>query len=248
MSWALAVHELSVAYASALILSDASLEVREGETVSLVGPNGAGKTTLLRAVAGLIRWEQKVLRKKDVWLSGEVWFRGERLDHLLPHEIAARGLILCPERRRVLPEMSVRDNLIAGAYLVKDRRTVEERLSEIFALFPILKERSRKFAGTLSGGEQQMLAIGRALMSGPKLLCIDEPSTSLAPLVKQSLFERIRKIKELGIAVLLVEQDASLSFSLSQRGYVLSQGRIVAEGPCETLIADDVVRRSYLGL
>lgn len=248
MLQAIQAHELSVAYGTALILHDVGLEVREGEMVSLVGPNGAGKTTLLRALAGLVRWEQRAYRQGDVRLGGKVWFREERIDHLPPHEIVARGLILCPERRRPFREMSVRENLLAGAYLVRDRKEVAARLSEVYRLFPLLWERSRQRAGTLSGGEQQMLAIGRALMSGPKLLLIDEPSTGLAPLIKEPLFERIREIKDLGIAVLLVEQDAVLSLALADWGYVLSQGRIVAEGPSDNLLSDEVVRRSYLGL
>ncbi len=248
MRQAIQAHELSVAYGTALILHDVGLEVREGEMVSLVGPNGAGKTTLLRALAGLLRWEQRAFRHEDVRLGGRVWFREERIDHLPPHEIASRGLILCPERRRPFREMTVRENLLAGAYLVRDRKEVAARLSEVYRLFPFLWDRSRQRAGTLSGGEQQMLAIGRALMSGPKLLLIDEPSTGLAPLIKEPLFERIREIKDLGIAVLLVEQDAALALGLADWGYILSQGRIVAEGPSENLLSDEVVRRSYLGL
>lgn len=248
MRQSIQTHELSVSYGTALILHDVGLEVREGELVSVVGPNGAGKTTLLRALAGLVRWEQRAFRHGDVRLGGRVWFREERIDHLPPHEIAARGLILCPERRRPFREMTVRENLIAGAYLVRGRREVAERLAEVERLFPILHDRARQRAGTLSGGEQQMLAIGRALMSGPQLLLIDEPSTGLAPLVKEPLFARIREVKELGIAVLLVEQDAAISLAMADWGYVLSQGRVVAEGPPENLLVDEVVRRSYLGL
>lgn len=248
MRQAIQAHELSVAYGTALILHDVGLEVREGELVSVVGANGAGKTTLLRALAGLVRWEQRAFRHEDVRLGGRVWFREERIDHLPPHEIAARGLILCPERRRPFREMTVRENLLAGAYLVRSRREVAERLADVYRLFPILRSRGRQRAGTLSGGEQQMLAIGRALMGGPRLLLIDEPSTGLAPLVKEPLFERIREVREMGIAVLLVEQDAATSLALADWGYVLSQGRVVVEGPSENLLGDEVVRRSYLGL
>lgn len=242
------VEGLSVSYGPALILHDVHLEVRKGEMVSMVGPNGAGKTTLLRALAGLVRRDQKVSRHTDVRLEGTIAFEGQRIDQLLPHEIAGRGLILCPERRRPFREMTVRENLLAGAYLVRDRKEVETRLTEVHRLFPLLEERSRQSAGTLSGGEQQMLAIGRSMMSGPKLLLIDEPSTGLAPLVKEPLFARIREIRDTGIAILLVEQDATLALSLAASGYVLSQGRIVAHGPPEELLADEVVRRSYLGL
>ncbi len=242
------VEGLSVSYGPALILHDVNLEVREGEMVSMVGPNGAGKTTLLRALAGLVRRDQKVSRQTSVRLEGTIAFRGERIEQLLAHEIAARGLILCPERRRPFREMTVGENLLAGAYLVRDRKEVDTRLAEVHRLFPLLKERNRQRAGTLSGGEQQMLAIGRSLMSGPKLLLIDEPSTGLAPLVKEPLFARIREIRDTGIAILLVEQDATLALSLAASGYVLSQGRIVAHGPPDELLADEVVRRSYLGL
>ncbi len=248
MLQAIQAHELSVSYGTALILHDVGLEVREGELVTVVGPNGAGKTTLLRALAGLVRWEQRAFRHENVRLGGRVWFREERIDHLSSHEIAARGLTLCPERRRPFREMSVRENLLAGAYLVRSRREVTVRLSEVYRLFPVLQDRSRQRAGTLSGGEQQMLAIGRALMGGPRLLLIDEPSTGLAPLVKEPLFARIREVKERGIAVLLVEQDAALSLAMADWGYVLSQGRVVAEGPPENLLVDEVVRQSYLGL
>ncbi len=242
------VEGLSVSYGPALILHDVNLEVRKGAMVSMVGPNGAGKTTLLRALAGLVRRDQKVSRHTTVRLEGTIAFEGQRIDQLLPHEIAGRGLILCPERRRPFREMTVRENLLAGAYLVRDRKEVETRLAEVHRLFPLLQERSRQRAGTLSGGEQQMLAIGRSMMSGPKLLLIDEPSTGLAPLVKEPLFARIREIRDTGIAILLVEQDATLALSLAASGYVLSQGRIVAHGPPEELLADEVVRRSYLGL
>ncbi len=247
MRQSIQAHELSVSYGKALILHDVGLEVREGELVSVVGPNGAGKTTLLRALAGLVRWDQRT-RREEVSLRGRVWFREERVDHLPPHEIAARGLILCPERRRPFREMTVRENLVAGAYLAPSRREVARRLAEVQRLFPILRDRSRQRAGTLSGGEQQMLAIGRALMGAPKLLLVDEPSTGLAPLVKEPLFARLREVKEMGIAVLLVEQDAAMSLAMADWGYVLSQGRVVAEGPPENLLEDETVRRSYLGL
>lgn len=248
MRQSIQTHELSVSYGKALLLHDVGIEVREGELVTVVGPNGAGKTTLLRALAGLVRWDQRVHPHEEVRLGGRVWFLEERIDELLPHEIAARGLILCPERRRPFQEMTVRENLLAGAYLVRSRREVAERLSDVYRLFPLLRDRARQRAGTLSGGEQQMLAIARALMGGPKLLLVDEPSTGLAPLVKEPLFSRIRQVKEMGVSVLLVEQDAAIALSLADWGYVLSQGRVVAEGPPENLLGDEVVRRSYLGL
>ncbi len=248
MAEGLRVQNLSVSYGPALILHEVGLKVGPGETVSLVGPNGAGKTTLLRALSGLVRWEQRASRQAGVRLDGEVWFGQERIDRLSAHEITARGLILCPERRRPFREMNVEENLRAGAYLVRGRKAVQDRLAEVCRLFPVLQERVRQRAGTLSGGEQQMLAIGRALMAGPRLLMIDEPSTGLAPLVKKPLFERIREIKAMGIEILLVEQDAELALSMADSGYVLSQGRVLAAGLSEELLADEVVRRSYLGL
>ncbi len=242
------VRDLTVAYGPAFILHGVSLNAHDGEMISMVGPNGAGKTTLLRSLAGLVRWEQKTSRQVDVHLEGTITFRGRRIDPLLPHTIAAQGLVLCPERRRPFRELSVRENLLAGAYLTRERRVIADQLADVYRLFPLLESRARQRAGTLSGGEQQMLAIGRALMSRPHMLLIDEPSTGLAPLVKEPLFARIREIKEMGIGILLVEQDAATALSMATRGYVLSQGRIVAEGPAEALMADEVVRRSYLGL
>jgi len=244
----LRVEGLSVTYGSALILHEVGLEVGAGQTVSLVGPNGAGKTTLLRAISGLVRWEQKFSPHADAHLAGNVWFGQARIDHLPAHQIAARGLLLCPERRRPFRELSVEENLRAGSYLVRSRSVIRERAAEVYRLFPVLKERRRQRAGTLSGGEQQMLAIGRALMGGPSLLLIDEPSTGLAPLVKKPLFERISEIKNTGLGILLVEQDAELALSMAESGYVLSQGRIAAQGSPETLLSDETVRRSYLGL
>lgn len=243
----LEVRGLTVSYGSAYILHDVSLEARDSEIVSIVGPNGAGKTTLLRSLAGLLRFEQETSRQSQAQLTGQITLYEERIDGLLPHKIAARGLILCPERRRPFRELSVRENLMAGAYLVRDRRVVAERFAEIYRLFPVLENRSRQRAGTLSGGEQQMLAIGRSLMGRPKLLLIDEPSTGLAPLVKEPLFARIREIMESGIGIVLVEQDAAVGLSLAAKGYVLSQGRIVADGSAQQLMADGVVRQSYFG-
>lgn len=248
----LEVDRLTVAYDTAMVLNEVSLGVERGELVSLVGPNGAGKTTLLRAVSGLIRWERAALRgsrRGDITLEGQVSFNGERIDRLPAHQIARRGLVLCPERRRPFAEMTVGENLRAGAYLVKDAGEERRRREVVYHLFPVLRDRARQLAGTLSGGEGQMLAIGRALMLEPVLLCIDEPSTGLAPLVKQALFERIGEIQAaIGITVLLVEQDVALAFSLSSRSYILSHGRIVGEGASRDLLRDEAVRRSYLGL
>ncbi|MDM8000760.1 MAG: ABC transporter ATP-binding protein [Dehalococcoidia bacterium] len=247
----LEVRDLKVCCGTAVLLSQVSLNVDNGELVSLVGPNGAGKSTLLRAITGLVKWERSMMqgtRAGDITVEGTVSFDGERLDPLQPHEIARRGLVHCPERARVFPEMTVMDNLRAGAYLCRDRQEIAKNLGQVYKLFPVLKDRGDQISGTLSGGERQMLAIGRALMMRPKLLCIDEPSTGLSTRLKTELFERIREIRETGIAVLLVEQDVSSAFKLAARNYVLSHGRVIAEGCGEELLRDETMRKTYLGL
>ncbi|TET12915.1 MAG: ABC transporter ATP-binding protein [Dehalococcoidia bacterium] len=247
----LEVKNLSVCYATAMLLNDLSLGVEEGELVSLVGPNGAGKSTLLRTISGLVRWEKAAMRGAragDITIEGTVHFAGERIDKLAAHEIVRRGLIHCPERSKPFPEMSVTDNLKAGGYLCNDRGEVQRRLETVYQLFPVLRERGNQISGTLSGGERQMLAIGRALMEQPKLLCIDEPSTGLAAKLKDELFARIRQIRNSGIAVLLVEQDVGAAFQLASRNYILSHGRVIAEGTSEELLKDETIRRTYLGL
>ncbi|MBE0480685.1 MAG: ABC transporter ATP-binding protein [Dehalococcoidia bacterium] len=247
----LEVRNLKVSYSTALLLNDLSLSVDRGELVALVGPNGAGKSTLLRAITGLVKWEKMALRGAragDISIEGTVTFAGERIDSLPAHEIVRRGLVHCPERARVFPEMTVLDCLKAGAYLCKDRKTIQNRLETVYQLFPVLKARGKQVSGTLSGGERQMLAIGRALMIQPILLCIDEPSTGLATRIKQELFERIRQIQETGIAMLLVEQDVRAAFRMASRNYVLSHGRVIAEGACDDLLKDEMIRKTYLGL
>jgi branched-chain amino acid transport system ATP-binding protein len=247
----LEVENLKVYYDTAMILSDMNLGVDEGEVVGLVGPNGAGKTTLLRAITGLVRWEKGAMRGAragDITIEGAVRFAGERIDGLAAHEIVRRRLVHCPERARVFTEMTVADNLKAGAYLCRDRDEVKRNLEEVYQLFPALKDRGNQISGTLSGGERQMLAIGRALMVRPSLLCIDEPSTGLSSKLKVELFERIGEIKRSGIAVLLVEQDVSSAFQLASRNYVLSHGRVIAEGTSEELLKDETIRKTYLGL
>ncbi|MBM4445019.1 MAG: ABC transporter ATP-binding protein [Chloroflexi bacterium] len=247
----LEVSNLSVCYGTAVLLNGVSLSVGEGELVSLVGPNGAGKSTLLRAITGLVKWERSMMRGTragDITLEGSVIFNGRRTDAMKPHEIARSGLVHCPERARVFSEMTVADNLKAGAYLGKDRGETEENLKRVYELFPILKGRLSQIAGTLSGGERQMLAIGRALMMRPRLLCIDEPSTGLSSKLKAELFRRIQEIRQTGIALLLVEQDVSSAFELASRNYVLSHGRVIAEGSGEELLRDETIRKTYLGL
>lgn len=247
----LQVSNLTVCYDKAMIINDISLHVNQGELVSLVGPNGAGKSTILRAITGLVIWEKSIHRgttEGDITLEGKVEFEGERIDRVPAHEITKRGLIHCPERRRPFREMTVADNLYAGAYLLKNKNEVQENLQNVYQLFPILQERSKQISGTLSGGEQQMLAIGRALMSNPRLLCIDEPSTGLAPIMKEDVFKRIAAIKKMGITVLLVEQEVNAVFALASRNYVLSSGKIIAEGSGDELLKDEVLRKTYLGL
>jgi branched-chain amino acid transport system ATP-binding protein len=246
----LEVKALSVRYDKAQILNGVSLEVNEGEFVGLVGPNGAGKSTLLRAISGLVRFEERLKRGTagDIVLEGEVRFAGERIDGLAAHEIRIRGLGHCPERRRPFRELTVLENLLAGAFLSKDKQQTKNRLERCFALFPRLAERKAQIAGTLSGGEQQMLATARALMFEAKLLAIDEPSLGLAPRIREELFAAIGKIHAEGVPVLLVEQEVGQVFRMADRNYVLSQGRIIGEGSAQSLMADETLRAGYLGL
>ena len=246
------VKNVTVRYDTATILDDASLAVGKGELVGLVGPNGAGKTTLLRAIAGLINWDKEVLRgtrKSDVTFEGSVEFDGERIDKLSAFQIAQRGLQLCPQMGRPFVEMTVKENLMAGAYLCKDQKEVGESLAKIYELFPRLEERKNQLSGTLSGGERQMLAVGRSLMRRPKLMLVDEPSSGLAPKIKDDLFKRVEEIyKELGVTILLAEQDISFAFNLSKRNYVMSRGHIIAQGTSDELLKDETIRKTYLGM
>jgi branched-chain amino acid transport system ATP-binding protein len=247
----LEVKDLTVLYDRAMVLNKVSLHVDDGEMVSLVGPNGAGKTTLLHAVAGLVKWEKEALKGTvggKITLRGSVKLGGEELSRLDAHEIVARGLILCPERGRPFREMTVKENLVAGAYLCRDKAVLEQNLEKVYQLFPILKKREKQVSGTISGGERTMLAIGRSLMAQARFLLVDEPSVGLAPRVKEDLFERIKDVHGMGITVLLTEQDIGFAFDLAKRNYVLSQGQMMAEGTPEELLADETVRKSYLGL
>lgn len=247
----LEVANLSVWYDKAMLINHLSMGVDTGELVCLVGPNGAGKSTLLRAITGLVAWEREITQRSthgEIVLEGTVTFDGERIDKVPAHDIVRRGLILCPERRRPFREMTVIDNLMAGSYLLTDRGEIQRNLSKVYQLFPVLRDRTNQISGTLSGGEQQMLAIGRALMSRPKLLCIDEPSTGLAPLLRSEVFQKIEEISKSGLTVLLIEQEVSTVFKMSTRNYVLSSGKIIAEGPGEQLLQDEVLRKTYLGL
>jgi branched-chain amino acid transport system ATP-binding protein len=248
----LEVKDVVVRYDTATILDEASLTVEKGELVGLVGPNGAGKTTLLRAIAGLINWDREVLRgtrKSDVTFEGSVEFEGERIDKLTGFQIAQKGLQLCPQMGRPFVEMTVKDNLLAGAYLCKNQKEIDESLDRVYELFPRLKERANQISGTLSGGERQMLAVGRSLMRRPKLMLVDEPSSGLAPKIKDDLFKRVEEIyKELGVTILLAEQDISFAFALSRRNYVMSRGHVIAQGTADELLKDETIRKTYLGM
>jgi branched-chain amino acid transport system ATP-binding protein len=233
----LVVERLRAGYGDVEVLREVSFEVGAREVVALVGANGAGKTTALRAISGLVRPRGGVVR-----------FGGTRIDALPPHEIVARGLLQVPEGRKIFPSLSVQENLELGAYLPGARARRAEALARIAALFPILAERRRQAAGTLSGGEQQMLAIGRSLMGGPRLLMLDEPSLGLAPLVVDRIFEVIEAIHRQGIPVLLVEQNVQRCLTIAHRAYVLEQGTVALSGPGSELLARDEVRRAYLGL
>ena len=230
----LQVSDLNVRYGAVAALRGVTFEVDEGEIVALLGANGAGKTTTLRTISGLQRPH-----------SGEVQFAGDRIDSVAPHRICALGIGHVPEGRRIFPRMSVDENLDMGAYLTRGDRTKER--AHVFELFPVLEERRRQDGGTLSGGEQQMLAIGRALMSRPKLLLLDEPSMGLAPMFVARIFEIIREIRDRGTTVLLVEQNAAQALRLADRGYVLETGTIVMSERADVLLGDDRVRAAYLG-
>ena len=248
----LEVKNVSVKYDTATILDEANLKVEKGELVGLVGPNGAGKTTLLRAIAGLINWDKEILRgtrKSDVTFEGSIEFEGEKINKLSAFQIAKKGIQLCPQMGRPFVEMTVKENLLAGAYLCKNQKEVDESLARVYELFPRLKERQKQLSGTLSGGERQMLAVGRSLMRRPKLMLVDEPSSGLAPKIKDDLFKRVEEIyHELGVTILLAEQDISFAFALSKRNYVMSRGHIIAQGTSEELLKDETIRKTYLGM
>jgi branched-chain amino acid transport system ATP-binding protein len=233
----LEVKNLTVNYGVITALQGVSLAVRQGDIVTLIGANGAGKTTTLRAISGLLKAR-----------AGEVLYEGRPIMNLPPHEIVRQGLAHVPEGRMVFANLSVMENLRMGAYLVRDRHAIAQGLDYVFGVFPRLKEREKQLAGTLSGGEQQMLAIGRALMGKPKFLMLDEPSLGIAPLLVQKIFEKIVEInREQGLTILLVEQNANLALEVSRYGYVLETGRILLEGPAAELRANPQVRSAYLG-
>jgi branched-chain amino acid transport system ATP-binding protein len=232
----LEIKDLKVLYGKAIALNGMNIQLDSGELVGVVGPNGAGKSTLLRAISGIVD------------IEGEIWYQGHRIDGTPPHEIIRRGIVHCPERRQIFTEFTVAENLEMGAFLRRDDDAVKKDLSYVYDLFPILSEREAQIAGTLSGGEQQMLAIGRSLMSKPQLLMMDEPSMGLSPMVKNQLADSILDIWKSGITVLVVEQDASLTLELTQRVYILEHGKIGLEGSSKELMDNDEVKRVYFQL
>ena len=227
---------MTVHYGKAIALDDVSLEVAEGAVVTIIGANGAGKSTILKALSGLVPLT-----------SGEVWFLGRRIDGMAIHEIVKCGLVHIPEGRRLFPQLSVLSNLKLGAFLRKDRAGIHKDMDEVFEHFPRLWERRNQKAGTMSGGEQQMLAIARGLMAKPKLLLMDEPSLGLAPIMVNELVPVIKNINQRGVGVLLVEQNVPLALQVADRGYALQVGRIVLEGDINKFRASEVVKRAYLG-
>ena len=231
------IENVSVHYQKVAAVKNISVAVEEGDIITLIGANGAGKSTTLRAISGLKHAT-----------TGEIWFDGQRIDRLPPEKINKLGIAQVPEGRRVFPEMTVMENLEIGAFLRKDYDGIRRDLAGVFAHFPVLKERTSQAAGTLSGGEQQMLAMGRALMSDPKLILMDEPSLGLSPIMCQEIAKIIRDVHETGRTIVLVEQNARLALTLAQRGYVLETGRIVLEGSARDLRENGQVQRTYLGL
>jgi len=234
MSTLLRLDSVEAGYRDLVAVREVSLEVRAGEVVALIGGNGAGKTTTLRAISGLLP-----LRR------GRIEFEGERIDGRASAQVVARGIAHVPEGRQLFPSMSVRENLELGA---RDRAARAATLESVFALFPRLRERERQVAGTLSGGEQQMCAIGRGLMARPRLLLLDEPSLGLAPVMVRLIFETLKAINETGTTILLVEQNVARALALSHRAYVIENGRIVLDGPREALQQSQHVKQAYLGL
>ncbi len=232
----LSVEKVVSAYGNIQALKGVSVSVDEGKIVTLIGANGAGKTTLLKTISGLVKPSEGTIR-----------FEGRDISKMAPHEIVKLGISMVPEGRRVFPRMSVLENLEMGAYLVRDRKQFQDGLDEAYRLFPKLKERTRQLAGTLSGGEQQMLAIGRALMSSPTLLLLDEPSMGLAPIIVEEIFSIIQDINRKGTTILLVEQNAHMALSIANTGYVLETGHVVLHDSASSLLENEEVKKAYLG-
>jgi branched-chain amino acid transport system ATP-binding protein len=233
----LKVNSISVSYGKLQAIRDIRIEVAENDFVSVIGSNGAGKTTLLRAISGLTRIS-----------AGSIEFRGERLDGLVPRRICEKGIIQVPEGRKIFPFMKVKENLLLGAYLPRPRKLIQDSLSQVYQLFPVLKERQSQLTKTLSGGEQQMVAIGRGLMSRPLLLILDEPTLGLSPKLSADMLMSLKHLKEQGITILLVSQEVIQSLQLAQRAYVLENGRVVLQGTGSELSQNEHIRKAYLGM
>ncbi|HDN80330.1 MAG TPA: ABC transporter ATP-binding protein [Chloroflexi bacterium] len=233
----LEVKDLNAGYDFLQVLWDVSLHVSEGEFVALIGPNGAGKTTTLRTIAGLLSP-----------MSGEILFKGKPITHLPAHKVSRIGISYISESLNLFPKMTVRENLLLGAYAVRDRKRISESLDFVFDLFPRLAERSSQLAGTLSGGERKMLAIARGMMSNPELLLVDEPSLGLAPKLAQRVFDALQELRRRGVTILLVEQNVNITLEITDRAYVLEQGRIVLEGKSSELSQNEHVKHVYLGI
>lgn len=236
MNSILTIKDLHVAYGGIKALDGIDIDVPEGKIISLIGANGAGKSTLLRTISGLVSPE-----------NGSIKFYDKEITNLPVNKICAEGISLVPEGRRVFTDLTVEENLKIGAFLRNDKKAIQQDLEWVYELFPRLKERLTQFAGTLSGGEQQMLAVGRALMSRPKVMMMDEPSLGLAPLVVQQIFEIITKINKLGVTILLIEQNANMALKVADLAYVLEVGQIVLQGSGEELLNNDMVVEAYLG-
>ena len=236
MAKLLEIRNLTVHYGKALALDNVSLEIEEGEIVSIVGANGAGKTTIIRTISGL-----------KTPTSGEIWFKGGRIDGMPPYDVVKKGIVQIPAGRQIFPIMSVLDNLKVGAHLRRDRDGIKKDLDEVYRHFPILRERRSQSGGQLSGGQQQMLAVGRALMADPELLLMDEPSIGLSPILVAEVGKIIRDINRRGISILLVEQNCRMALQLANRAYILAIGEIGLQGNSQDLIDDPEVQRCYMG-
>ena len=232
----LELKKVAAHYGPIRVLHDVDMVIYPGEMVCLLGGNASGKSTTLKTILGIVGVSE-----------GEMWFRGERADTLTTAQRIERGMAVVPENRRIFPKMTVRENLEMGAYLRNDRKSIAEDLEYVFELFPRLSERLEQMGGTMSGGEQQMLAMGRALMSRPKLILMDEPSMGLAPLFVARIFEIIKQVNERGISVFVVEQNANVALSIADRGYVLQTGEVVLSGPAKELLTNEAMKRAYLG-
>ncbi len=233
----LEIENVSAGYGLIQILWDVSFKIKEKEIVSIIGPNGAGKTTLVKTIMGLLPAK-----------NGTIKFKGEHIENLPPYEIVKKKISLIPEGRDIFPKQTVEENILLGAYTLSDKQQVKESQERIYQIFPVLKKKEKVLAQNLSGGEQQMLVIGRSLMSNPKLLILDEPSLGLAPIIVAKVLDTLRQINEEGVAILLVEQNIRDSLNIANRGYVLEEGKIIIEGEGRELLSNDHIKEVYLGL